>query len=67
MPDGLDHIILRPRLPPSAGSWWLDVPRDHWRSAYEAQQARLASVTLRATGPDVPSTHQTRPRPRRVL
>lgn len=65
MRPGAVHIP--PRFPPSAGSWWLQVPREQWRAAYEQQAPRLASVTVKATGVDVPRTHQKLPRHRRVL
>lgn len=46
MPPGLDRIILVPRLPASAGSWWLDVPREQWGRVVEGQRERLRTVTL---------------------
>lgn len=54
MPRGLAPIIIVPRLPPSAGSWWVGVPRDQWRGAYETHAPRLACTQVRATAQDAP-------------
>lgn len=50
MPRALDALVIPPRLPVSAGSWWTDVPRDRWRLAYEQRAPHLAHIRLGPSG-----------------